>query len=308
MIPLDLDAAIVIAHSEREQTAPTWKRTFGFHPMCSFIDHGPGGTGEPAVLVLCAGNAGSRTAEDHITTGRLALAQIPVRLHKQVVGGTRDRPVSAVLFQLGGSLRHADAMAYSAWVGVIGSAVTGLAAFGGVALTQRASARRELIGRIWEKRAETYESLIGWLVQVQQASYLPDEEASSVQAARARVSEVSTDLGLLVRVTAYASSEILREFSRFAGELQQLMDASGKGEYPVRKLSWLGTRAEILQEAVRLDLKTGSEERIPWRASFYMGWRWIFLRFYLRGAGRYPLLSDPDHADGVLTFRPPADS
>lgn len=85
LIPLDLDATLVIAHSEKEQAAPTWKKTFGFHPLCSFIDHGRGGTGEPAVLVLRKGNAGSNTAEDHITAGRLALAQIPARLHKQVL-------------------------------------------------------------------------------------------------------------------------------------------------------------------------------------------------------------------------------
>jgi hypothetical protein len=28
----DVDATIVIAHSEKENAAPTWKRTFGFHP------------------------------------------------------------------------------------------------------------------------------------------------------------------------------------------------------------------------------------------------------------------------------------
>lgn len=96
LIPLDLDATLVVAHSEKEQAAPTWKTTFGFHPLCSFIGHGRGGTGEPAVLVLRAGNAGSNTAEDHITAGRLALAQIPSRLHKQVLirtdsgGGTHE--------------------------------------------------------------------------------------------------------------------------------------------------------------------------------------------------------------------------
>jgi hypothetical protein len=96
LIPLDLDATILIAHSEKEHAAPTWKKTFGFHPLCSFIDHGRGGTGEPAVLVLRKGNAGSNTAEDHITAGRLALAQIPVHLHKQVLirtdsgGGTHE--------------------------------------------------------------------------------------------------------------------------------------------------------------------------------------------------------------------------
>lgn len=96
LIPVDLDATIVIAHSDKDQAAPTWKRTFGFHPMTAFIDHGPGGTGEAAALVLRPGNAGSNTAADHITAGRLALNQIPTRLHKQVLirtdsgGGTHE--------------------------------------------------------------------------------------------------------------------------------------------------------------------------------------------------------------------------
>jgi hypothetical protein len=51
LIPLDLDATIVIAHSEKESAAPTWKRTFGFHPLCSFIDHGPAGRARPPCWV-----------------------------------------------------------------------------------------------------------------------------------------------------------------------------------------------------------------------------------------------------------------
>jgi Transposase DDE domain group 1 len=85
LIPVDLDATIVIAHSEKEQAAPTWKHTYGFHPMTAFIDHGPGGTGEAAALVLRKGNAGSNTAEDHIVAGRLALGQVPAHLHQRVL-------------------------------------------------------------------------------------------------------------------------------------------------------------------------------------------------------------------------------
>jgi hypothetical protein len=33
LIPVDIDATIVIAHSEKEQAAATWKKTFGFHPV-----------------------------------------------------------------------------------------------------------------------------------------------------------------------------------------------------------------------------------------------------------------------------------
>jgi hypothetical protein len=77
LIPLDLDATIVIAHSDKQHAAPTWKHTFGFHPMTVFADHGAGGSGEPLAIVLRPGNAGSNTAADHIEATRLALAQLP---------------------------------------------------------------------------------------------------------------------------------------------------------------------------------------------------------------------------------------
>lgn len=32
VLVIDLDASIVICHSEKEQAAPTFKRTFGYHP------------------------------------------------------------------------------------------------------------------------------------------------------------------------------------------------------------------------------------------------------------------------------------
>ncbi len=47
LIPIDLDATIVIAHSDKEQAAPTWKKTFGHHPMTAFADHGAAGTAKP---------------------------------------------------------------------------------------------------------------------------------------------------------------------------------------------------------------------------------------------------------------------
>jgi hypothetical protein len=64
LVTLDLDATVVIAHSEKEQAAPTWKKTFGFHPMTAWADHGPSGSGEPLAIVLRPGNAGSNTAAD----------------------------------------------------------------------------------------------------------------------------------------------------------------------------------------------------------------------------------------------------
>ena len=73
---VDVDATLVTAHSEKEQAAATYKRGFGFHPLCAFVDHGQSGTGEPVALLLRAGNAGSNTAADHLTVLRQALAQL----------------------------------------------------------------------------------------------------------------------------------------------------------------------------------------------------------------------------------------
>jgi hypothetical protein len=36
---IDLDASIVVCHSEKQQAAPTFKRTFGYHPMLAFCDN-----------------------------------------------------------------------------------------------------------------------------------------------------------------------------------------------------------------------------------------------------------------------------
>ena len=59
------------SYSDKEQAAPTWKKTYGFHPLTVFADHGPGGSGEPLAIVLRPGNAGSNTAADHIEATRV---------------------------------------------------------------------------------------------------------------------------------------------------------------------------------------------------------------------------------------------
>ena len=100
---IDLDATLINVHSEKEQAAPTFKRGFGYHPLCAFLDHGSEGTGEPLAIHLRPGNAGSNTAADHITITRQALAQLPAGLlssggrgSKKVLirtdgaGGTKD--------------------------------------------------------------------------------------------------------------------------------------------------------------------------------------------------------------------------
>jgi hypothetical protein len=76
-VVIDLDATVVIAHSDKESATRTWKKTFGFHPLLSYADHGAGGTGEPLAGLLRPGNAGSNTAADHIEVFDAALAQLP---------------------------------------------------------------------------------------------------------------------------------------------------------------------------------------------------------------------------------------
>ena len=97
---IDLDATLVTAHSEKEHATPTYKRGFGFHPLCAFVDHGSGGTGEPLAIALRPGNAGANTAADHISVVGQALAQLPsvtgsrpgkrVLIRTDSAGGTHD--------------------------------------------------------------------------------------------------------------------------------------------------------------------------------------------------------------------------
>src|SRR5512144_2521335 len=84
---LDFDATITIAHSEKENAAATWKRTFGMHPLLCYLDRPATGGGEALAGLLRAGNAGSNTAGDHIAVLELALAALPVPVHP----GNRQR-------------------------------------------------------------------------------------------------------------------------------------------------------------------------------------------------------------------------
>jgi hypothetical protein len=76
-LALDFDATITIAHSEKENAAATWKRTFGFHPLLCFLDRPEVAGGEALAGLLRKGNAGSNTAADHIRVLEMALAALP---------------------------------------------------------------------------------------------------------------------------------------------------------------------------------------------------------------------------------------
>ncbi|MCX4815592.1 IS1380 family transposase [Streptomyces sp. NBC_01239] len=81
-VVVDIDGVLVLAHSEKQDAAATWKKTFGHHPLLGFVDHGSGGSGEPVAGLLRPGNAGSNTATDHIETAELALAQLPKKYRR----------------------------------------------------------------------------------------------------------------------------------------------------------------------------------------------------------------------------------
>jgi hypothetical protein len=70
---LDLDATLVICHSEKESATPTYKKTFGYHPLPCF----PDGTREALPGLLREGRAGSNTTADHIAVLDQAITQIP---------------------------------------------------------------------------------------------------------------------------------------------------------------------------------------------------------------------------------------
>jgi len=74
---VDIDATLVAAHSEKENAEPTFKRGFGFAPMCAFVDHGEHGTGETLAVDLRPGRASPWNSGDHISILDAALAQLP---------------------------------------------------------------------------------------------------------------------------------------------------------------------------------------------------------------------------------------
>lgn len=87
---IDFDATITIAHSEKENAAATWKRTFGFHPLLAFLDRPEIAGGEALAGLLRKGNAGSNTAADHVTVLDMALAGLPA--HARPRPGDPDSP------------------------------------------------------------------------------------------------------------------------------------------------------------------------------------------------------------------------
>jgi len=77
---IDIDATLVIDHSDnKEKAAPTWKKSYGHHPLLAFLDRPEIAGGEALAGLLRTGRAGSNTAADHISVLAQALAALPPR-------------------------------------------------------------------------------------------------------------------------------------------------------------------------------------------------------------------------------------
>ena len=80
-VVLDVDATVVVTHSEKELATPTFKKTFGYHPIGVWCDN----TNEFLAAMLRTGKAGLNTADDHIENLTTAIAQVPAAQRKNLL-------------------------------------------------------------------------------------------------------------------------------------------------------------------------------------------------------------------------------
>jgi hypothetical protein len=126
IVVLDVDSTIVLAHSDKDGAAPTYKATYGFHPILVTCDN----TNEMLALKLRPGNAGANTAADHLAVLAEAVAQIPAAHRRHLLvrgdsaaathavldwlreqGGKRDRVVE---YSIGWSIGEPERAAIAA--------------------------------------------------------------------------------------------------------------------------------------------------------------------------------------------------
>jgi hypothetical protein len=91
-IVIRLDATLVVAHSDKELAAGTYKGSWGHHPLTAWCDN----TGENLAVKLRTGSAGSNTVVDHLEVLTAAIAQIPAGFRRDLLitcdgaGATKD--------------------------------------------------------------------------------------------------------------------------------------------------------------------------------------------------------------------------
>jgi hypothetical protein len=87
---IDLDATIVRTRADKEDAAPTHKRTYGHHPLAAMLAE----TGEVLAGMFRPGNAGANCAADHVVTLAAAIDQLPEEWQAGHLAG--DDPALAV--------------------------------------------------------------------------------------------------------------------------------------------------------------------------------------------------------------------
>lgn len=75
LLVIDMDATIVTTRADKADAAPTYKRTYGHHPLLAMA----GDQGEVLAGMLRPGNAGSNTAEDHVVVLGHAIDALPAQ-------------------------------------------------------------------------------------------------------------------------------------------------------------------------------------------------------------------------------------
>jgi Transposase DDE domain group 1 len=91
-IVIRLDATLVVAHSDKDLAAGTFKGSWGHHPLTAWCDN----TGESLATLLRTGSAGSNTVADHLEVLSAAIAQIPATFRRDLLitcdgaGATKD--------------------------------------------------------------------------------------------------------------------------------------------------------------------------------------------------------------------------
>ena len=70
---IDVDSTIIRTKADKQDAAPTYKRTYGHHPLLAMCAE----TDEVLAGILRAGNAGANTAIDHVMVVADALGQLP---------------------------------------------------------------------------------------------------------------------------------------------------------------------------------------------------------------------------------------
>lgn len=104
---IDLDATIITTKADKQDAAPTYKQTYGHHPLLAMVAE----TDEVLAGVIRPGNAGANTAVDHVVALGEAIDQLPPEWRAGHQPGNDDP--SAVVHKL---LIRADSAGASHWL------------------------------------------------------------------------------------------------------------------------------------------------------------------------------------------------